>query len=237
MVTAESEGIVKQVFVHEGDFVAAGAPLAQLDDGEIRVRLETARAQLALAHHELAEAEDRRDLTAAGRARLHMEMAQAAVDLESDRLAHSRLVAPIAGQVITPKVEEKAGRLVARGESFCELVDPNQMAADIVFPETDAPLVERGARVSLKVNALPTKTFAGSVDRIETQTTVTEGEQFFKARAVFDNTQGRLRDDMVGRAKIDSSGGWGGGRWRPVGYVLLRPPARWMWRKIWNWLP
>ncbi|HKO03482.1 MAG TPA: GAF domain-containing protein [Candidatus Acidoferrales bacterium] len=237
MVTAESEGIVKQVFVHEGDFVAAGAPLAQLDDGEIRVRLEAARAQLALAHHELAEAEDRRDLTAAGRARLHMEMAQAAVDLESDRLAHSRLVAPIAGQVITPKVEEKAGRLVARGESFCELVDPNQMAADIVFPETDAPLVERGARVSLKVNALPTKTFAGSVDRIETQTTVTEGEQFFKARAVFDNTQGRLRDDMVGRAKIDSSGGWGGGRWRPVGYVLLRPPARWMWRKIWNWLP
>ena len=237
VVTAESEGIVKQVFVHDGDFVAAGAPLAQLDDGEIRVRLETARAQVALAHHDLAEAQDRRDQGAAGRARLHMQVAQANVDLESERLAHARLVAPIAGQVVTPKVEEKVGRLVTRGESFCELVEPSQMAADIVFPETDEPLVLPGANVSLKVNALPTITFHGRVERLKAQTTSTEGEQFFQARAVFENTGGRLRDDMVGRAKVDSRGGWGGSRWRPVGYVLLRPPARWLWRKIWGWLP
>jgi GAF domain-containing protein/multidrug resistance efflux pump len=237
VVTAESEGIIKQVFVHEGDFVAAGAPLAQLDDGEIRVRLEAARAQLALAHHDLAEAEDRRDQGAAGRARLHMEMAQAEADLQSDLLAHARLVAPIAAQVVTPKVEEKVGRLLARGESFCELVDPSKMAADIVFPETDAPLVLPDANVSLKVNALPTVTFHGKVERLNTQTTAAEGEQYFQARAVFENTGGRLREDMVGRAKVDSSGGWGGGRWRPVGYVLLRPPARWLWRKIWGWLP
>jgi GAF domain-containing protein/biotin carboxyl carrier protein len=237
VVAAETEGIVKQVFVHEGDFKQAGEPLAQLDDGEIRVRLETARAQLALAQHESAEAQDRRDLTAAGRARLHMEMAQAAVDLESDRLAHTLLVAPIAGQVVTPKVEEKTGRLVARGESFCELVDPKEMAADIMFPETDAPLVLPGAGVSLKVNALPTVTFHGTVERLNTQATATEGEQFFQARAKFENAGGQLREDMVGRAKVDSSGGWGGGRWRPVGYVLLRSPARWLWRKVWTWLP
>jgi len=237
VVTAESAAIVKQVFVHEGDSVAAGAPLAQLDDGEIRVRLEAARAQLALARHELAEAEVHRDLTAAGRARLRMEMAQAAVNLESEKLAHTRLVSPIAGLVVTPKVEEKAGRLMARGETFCELVDPNQMAADILFYETDAPLVAAGAPVSLKVNALPTVTFHGTVERLGTQTVAMEGEQFFHARAIFENTSGGLKDDMVGRAKIESHGGWGGGSWRPVGYVLLRPPARWLWRKVWGWLP
>jgi len=91
--------------------------------------------------------------------------------------------------------------------------------------------------VVLKVNALPTVTFHGSVERLGTQVVATEGEQYFQARAVFENAGGRLRDDMAGRAKIDTIGGWGGGTWRPVGYVLLRPPARWMWRKIWSWLP
>jgi len=237
VVTAESEGVVKQVFVHEGDSVAAGAPLAQMDDSEIRVRLAAAQASLALARHDMAEAAERRDLTASGKAGLRMEIAQAAVNLETDKLAHARLVAPIAGVVVTPKVEEKTGHLVARGETFCELVDPSQMAADVLFPETDVPLVNAGAGVAMKVNALPTVTFHGTVERLGTQTTVADGDLYFRARAIFENQGGRLRDDMVGRAKIDSSGGWGGGAWRPVGYVLLRGPVRWTWRKIWSWLP
>ena len=237
VVTTESEGVVRQVFVHEGDTVAAGAPLAQMDDSDIRVRLETARAALALAVHDMAEAADRRDMTAAGRARLRMEMAQAAVDLESNKLERARLTAPIAGVVVTPKVQEKTGRLLSRGETFCELVDPNQMAADVLFPETDEPLVKTGARVAMKVNALPMVTFHGRVERLAAQTTVADGQQYFQARAIFDNTEGRLKDEMVGRAKIDSTGGWGGGTWRPIGYALLRPPVRWTWRKIWSWLP
>jgi len=111
------------------------------------------------------------------------------------------------------------------------------MAADVLFPETDEPLVKTGARVAMKVNALPMVTFHGRVERLAAQTTVADGQQYFQARAIFDNTEGRLKDEMVGRAKIDSAGGWGGGTWRPIGYALLRPPVRWTWRKIWSWLP
>ena len=237
VVTAESEGLVKQVFVHEGDTVEAGAPLAQLDDSEIRVRLAAARSLLALARHDLAQAEVHRDMTAEGRARLRMVVAQAEADLESSRLGRARLTAPIAGIVVTPKVEEKTGRLLARGESFCELVDPAQMAADISYAETDAPLISARAKVALKVNAFPTETFHGTIERLGTQTTASEGDLYFLARAIFPNTRGRLKEDMAGRAKVDSKGGWGGSRWYPVGYVLLRPPARWLWRKLWTWLP
>ncbi|HUJ39530.1 MAG TPA: GAF domain-containing protein [Candidatus Acidoferrales bacterium] len=236
VITAESEGIIKQVFVHEGERVEAGAPLAQLDDGEIRVRLETAQAQLALARHDLAEAQNHRDMAGAGKARLGMDIAQAAVDLESERLTRARLVAPIEGLVVTPKVQEKAGRLIARGETFCELVEPTRMAADVVFPETDEALVQPGDPVSLKVNALPTVTFHGRVERLGTQTIASEGDQYFVARAVFDNAYG-LRDDMAGNAKVGVRGGWFQSGWYPVGYVLLRPPARWLWRKVWTWLP
>ena len=236
LVTAESEGIIKQVFVHEGERVEAGAPLAQLDTGEIGVRLETARAQLALARHDLAEAENRRDMAGAGSARLRMDIAQAAADLESDRLSRARLLAPINGIVVTPKVEEKAGRLISRGETFCELVQPDRMAADVVFPETEESIVKPGDPVSLKVNALPTVTFQGKVERLGTQTIASEGDQYFQARAVFENAHG-LREDMVGRAKVGVRGGWFESGWYPVGYVLFRAPARWLWRKVWTWLP
>jgi len=236
VITAESDGIIRQVFVHEGERVEAGAPLAQLDTGEINVRLETARAQLALARHDLAETQYRRDMEGAGRARLRMDMAQAAVDLESDRLARARLVAPMEGLVVTPKVEEKVGRLITRGETFCELVEPNRMAADVLFPETDESMVRPGASVALKVNALPSVTFHGKVEWLGTQTVASEGDQYFQARAVFENAMG-LRDDMVGRAKVGVRGGWFQSGWYPVGYVLLRPPARWLWRKVWTWLP
>ena len=236
VVTAESEGIIKQVFIHDGERVEAGTALAQLDTGEIGVRLETARAQLALARHDLAEAENHRDMDAAGKARLHMDIAQAAVDLESDRLSRARLVAPIDGLVVTPKVEEKVGRLITRGETFCELVEPKRMAAEVVFPETDESMIQPGDPVSLKVNALPSITFHGTVERLGTQTIATEGDQYFLARAVFEHADG-LRDDMAGRAKVGVHGGWFQSGWYPVGYVLLRPPARWLWRKVWTWLP
>jgi RND family efflux transporter MFP subunit len=237
LVTAEVEGVVRQVFVHEGEVVAAGAPLAQLDDAETRVRLERAQARLALARHDLAEAGDRRDFSTAAQARLHMDIEQAEVDFDSQMLARSRLVAPISGIVVTPKVEEKTGRFLARGDNFCEMVDNERMAADIEVIETDTALLQPDAPVDLKLNAYPTVTFRGTIDRVGTRTVASESEQYFFARAIFPNTGGRLRTGMVGLAKVTAVGGWFQSGWYPSGYVLLRSPVRWLWRKIWSWLP
>ncbi len=237
VVSAEVEGIVRQVFVHEGEVVAAGAPLAQLDDGATRVRLERALARLALARHDLAEADELRDFSTASQARLRMDIEQAGVDLENQMLARARLVAPISGVVVTPKVEEKTGRFLERGEIFCEMVDRERMAAEIEVIETDSALLLPGATVVLKLNAYPTATFQGSIERVGTRTITAESEQYFFARAVFQNTSGRLRPGMVGLAKVTAVGGWFQSGWYPTGYVLLRPPVRWLWRKIWSWLP
>jgi hypothetical protein len=42
---------------------------------------------------------------------------------------------------------------------------------------------------------------------------------------------------MAGQAKITSAGGWFHSGWYPVGYVLLRGPTQWAWRKVWALLP
>ncbi len=237
MVSAIEGGVVKQVFVREGDLVKPGQLLAQLDDSEDRIKLIEADTALSQVRRELAEAEFRNDPAAAGQAQIRSQLYSAEVALEQQRINDARLTSPIAGIVITPKVEEKSGSMIKPGDSFCEVVSQDRMAAEMSVPETDLSLVRPGENVSLKLNAFPTTTFEGTVDRIGAQTRTDSGDQYFLVRAIFENAGGKARDGMVGRVRIRSRGGWFDSGWYPVGYVILRSPCRWIWQKIWPWLP
>jgi RND family efflux transporter MFP subunit len=237
MVSATEGGVVKQVFVREGDLVKPGQLLAQLDDSEDRIKLIEADAALSQVRRELAEAEFRNDPAAAGQAQIRSQLYSFEVALEQQRINDARLTSPIAGIVITPKVEEKSGSMIKPGDSFCEVVSQDRMAAEMSVPETDLSLVQPGENVSLKLNAFPTTTFEGTVDRIGAQTRTDSGDQYFLVRAIFENAGGKARDGMVGRARIRSRDGEFGTGWYPVGYVILRSPFRWVWQKIWPWMP
>jgi RND family efflux transporter MFP subunit len=237
VVGAMQGGTVRQVFVHEGDAVKPGQVLAQLDDSEDRVKLAEADAALSQARREIAEAEFRNDPSAAGQAQLRNQLYYAEVALEQQRINEARLTSPIGGIVVTPKVEEKTGTMLKAGDTFCEIVAQDRMAAEMSVPETDLPLVQPGERIALKLNAFPTITFNGNVERLGAQTRTDSGEQYFLVRAIFENTGGSARDGMVGRARIQSHGGWFSSGWYPIGYAILRSPFRWIWQKAWAWLP
>jgi GAF domain-containing protein len=236
-VTAEVAGVIQRVMVKEGSLVESGAVLAELDDGEGRLALERAQAALLSANRQLGEAEQKGDLAAASEARLAIEMAVAEAALCRDRIAKTRLRATIPGVVVTPKVEERTGEMLEKGARFCELVDDARLAVAMSVPETGIDLVAAGKPVSLKLNAFPTETFAGTVDRVAAQASPVEGRPYFTVRAVFANERLRARTGMIGRAKIVASGGWFGSGFYPIGYVLLRDLARWSWRSTWPWLP
>jgi RND family efflux transporter MFP subunit len=244
LVSSIDGGVIKQVFVHEGEEVQAGQVLAQLDNGEDRVKLAQASAALAQARHDLAEAEFRNDPSAAGQAQLSADLHAAEVQYEQSRVDESQLRAPIAGVVVSSKVEEKVGTLLKPGDSFAEIVEHDRIAAEMSVPEADLGLVEKllaqarnGTDVSLKLNAFPTELFRGNVERLGAQTQSDAGEQYFLVRAVFQNPGGRARTGMVGRAHIRAGGGWFASGWYPIGYVVLRSPARAFWEKAWSWLP
>jgi multidrug resistance efflux pump len=112
-------GVVRHVFVHEGETVQPGQPLAQLDDSEDRIKLAQAEAALAQARREVAEAEFRNDPSAAGQSKMRADLNAAEVRLEQERVASADLRAPIAGVVVTPKIEEKTGVMVKAGDPFC----------------------------------------------------------------------------------------------------------------------
>ena len=237
VVSSEVDGVIKHVLVREGDRVAEGAVLAELDDSDNRLRLGQAQTDWALARRDLQDTEAHGELGAAAQARLQMEIAQEEVSLFRQKVDQARLRSPISGVIVTPKVEEKVGKLLSRGEEFCELVDPLQMAVEMDVPETEEALIRPPAPVALKLNSFPTRTFRGTVERMGARTVSVAGEQFFIVRALFPNPDGAARTGMVGQAKITAAGGWSQSGWYPVGYVLFRAPARWVWTKVWSWLP
>lgn len=237
IVSAIEGGVVERVFVKEGDMVRPGDMLAQLNDGEDRVKLAQAQASLESARRELGEQEFRNDPSAAGLASIRSGLHLAEVKLQQKRLAEARIQSPITGIVVTPKVEEKVGTLLHPGEAFAEIVGQDRMATEMSVEETELSLVRAGNNVLLKLNAFPTRTFKGTIERMGAQARSDSNEQYFIVRAVFANPGGIVKDGMVGRARIRATGGWFHSGWYPSGYLLLRAPMRWVWTKLWGILP
>src|ERR1700733_9418670 len=237
VVSSIDGGVVQRVLVHEGDKVQAGQVLAQLDASDDQMKLAEAEAALAQSRRALAEAEFHNDPSAAGQAKIRADMHQAQVDLEQQRVGESQLRAPIAGMVITAKVQDKTGSMLTPGDPFCEIVEADRMAVEMSVPENDLALVQPGKKVVVKLNAYPTTTFDGEVDRIGAQTQVESGDQYFIVRAVFANRNQLARSGMVGRARIRAGGRCVHSGWYPVGYTLLRSPFEWAWQKAWAMMP
>jgi GAF domain-containing protein/multidrug resistance efflux pump len=237
VVSAIGGGVIEKVFTHEGDTVTAGQILAQLDNSEDRVKLAQSEEALSQSRHELADSEFRNDPGAAGQATIQTNLHQAEVDLETQRVSDSVLRAPIAGVVVTPKIEDKTGTFLHAGDAFAEIVAQDRMGIELSVPETDLGLVKAGAPTALKLNAFPTVTFHGAVERLGASTHGEAGDQYFLVHSTFENIGVRARSGMVGRARVSAGGGWFGSGWYPVGYVILRPPFRWVWEKVWGLLP
>jgi RND family efflux transporter MFP subunit len=60
-VASQAEGVVKAVLVEEGDFVKPGQVMCQLDDTELKIRLELAKERLAQARYQLDKAQKRHE--------------------------------------------------------------------------------------------------------------------------------------------------------------------------------
>jgi biotin carboxyl carrier protein len=121
-LTATGQGIVARVVAPEGAVVPAGAPIATVRD------LAAERQQIVLARQvdSLAarEAHARAAGSAADAQRLAAQQAElvAALTAVRERSGSLDLRAPVAGVIVTQRLEEMTGRHVARGDTLVQLV-------------------------------------------------------------------------------------------------------------------
>jgi HlyD family secretion protein len=139
----------------------------QLDDllnSPTPAEIASAEAQVAAAEASLSDLQagaSANDLRSA-----EISLQQALIDLETAHrnLAAATVTVPVAGVVVALDAEE--GVRSASGTVVATLADPTQLELAIDVAEADIPNVAVGQAAEVEIDALPGKTFAGTVATI-----------------------------------------------------------------------
>jgi putative peptide zinc metalloprotease protein len=212
VVRAAVPGVVSEVFVEEGSSVRAGEPLARLRnlplesaaaDAEARLKMAASRAISAqLSHGEYGAATKERE-------RLGVESTQ--LKLKSEGL---ELASPIAGVVLTPRVEDRLGSYLREGAELVEVADLEALRARIYVSEYDMYKIREGAPARLYVDgtlrkreshAASIKPVALSGDPTLMDQTKFKGlrpPQFYAVEIPVSDPGSSLRPGMTGTARV-----------------------------------
>jgi RND family efflux transporter MFP subunit len=228
LIQPEFEGVVKKVYVREGDAVRAGTVLADLDDWEYRAALASADAKYQTALGEMNRALAANDGTEAGIQRAKADFWAGESMRAKERLDRTHLRSSLNGVIATPHLENMVGRRLGPGDTLAEVVDDSRATLDVEVDDTDLPLVRPGEKASVKLETFPTRTFRGTVSLVSPRGQIEGDHRTFFARVDIPNPDGSIRPGMEGRSKLSVG-------WRPAGYVLFRSTAMWFWSKLWSW--
>ena len=115
-VTAGVDGVVARVLKLEGDAVKAGDVIAMLEDESYTAAAAAARVGV---RHRRSRPRPRPRASGTRRPRSRPSRGSksyaARIALEEERLASTRLVAPVAGVIVTPRIQERVGQNLAHG--------------------------------------------------------------------------------------------------------------------------
>ncbi|RXH55479.1 Cobalt/zinc/cadmium efflux RND transporter, membrane fusion protein, CzcB family [Granulicella sibirica] len=226
-LAAPVDGNITTVFAREGQHVEAGQVIASMNDLQWRTDLAAAEARFHNAMLTM-QADLARGAAQAGADRAQVEYLRAEADRARDRIQSAQLRSPITGVVMTPSIENAAGKHLAAGDSFAEVLDLSAAVVDIAIPQANVSQLRSGEGAVIKLDSYPQRLWRGRVGLVSAQAQAGDGERTFAARVPLPNPDAVLRAGMTGQAKV-----WVG--YRPAGYVLLRRPALWIWQTLWNW--
>jgi RND family efflux transporter MFP subunit len=227
-VTAPVDGTVSSVTAHEGQRVSAGYVLGQLSDWQWRTDLVSAEARyqraVLLMQDDLA-----RGSAQSGADRTQADFMRAEVERARERLENAQLRSPIDGVVVTPDLQNLAGKRLDAGTSFAQVLDLSSAIVQVAIPERDLVLMKTGEEVAIKLDSYPQRTFRGRVAIVSPEAKSGDGERTFNVEVPLSNADATLRAGMTGHGKVSLG-------WHAAGYVLLRRPSLWIWQTLWNWI-
>jgi membrane fusion protein, multidrug efflux system len=153
-VLPRQSGTIARILVEEGANVRQGQPLAVLDDQEWRLqaRQTAARAQAARDGLERGRALQERGLLAdqeVERLRSDAEVAAADAALADLRVQNAVIASPMTGVVTHRSVEQ--GQLVGANTVAFTVADVSRLETDVGVPEREAPRVQVGQPVRVRV--------------------------------------------------------------------------------------
>jgi membrane fusion protein (multidrug efflux system) len=166
----EVEGRIIAILFREGQGVAPGAALFQVDTIILAAQVAQLAAQRDLAQQDLARTKDLIAQNAASaadleRAEAAARSADAQFRQQNTRLARATVRAPFGGVVGQRFVSQ--GDYVTTSSRLVSLQTVNPQRAAFQVPERYARSLQRGQRVTFRVGAITGRDFVGEVDFVD----------------------------------------------------------------------
>jgi membrane fusion protein (multidrug efflux system) len=199
----DEAGRVMRLRFREGQFVAAGTPLVEIDDAMLRAQAVRAVAERDLARQQLARVRRLREENASSpadleRAEAAARGADAALALLELQIARTTVRAPFAGVVGQRFVS--VGDYVTTASRLLTLQTVDPQRAVIEVPERHAVRLRPGQHVEFTVAAMPERVFRAEVDFVDPVVQSASRTILVKARAP--NAGRALRPGMFIEARL-----------------------------------
>jgi membrane fusion protein (multidrug efflux system) len=202
-VTSSTTELITRVLFTDGQRVAAGAPLVELQAREEDAAIIEARANVAQAQREYDRYKALADRGVAPMVMLEqaetaLETSQASLEAAQARRGDRVIRAPFAGTLglttITP------GTLINPGAVITTLDDTSTIRVDFPLPERYLNVLRPGVPITATADAYGDEPFRGRIALIDTR--VNETTRSATARAEFPNPGGRIRPGMMLRVAV-----------------------------------
>ena len=216
-VSAKVDGRLDRVLVEEGDQVAAGTLLAQMDTAELEAqviqaegnmlskkadleqarldlqRMESLSEQGAVSVSSLDTARTKRDL-AIGQVRSY----EGSLALAKAKLDHTQVRSPKDG-VITKRFLQSGG-YTKLGTAIVTVADLTSLLAKVTVGEAQVSDVAVGKKVSVRIEALGNQIFEGVIVRVSPSAAT--ASRAFMAEIEISNPTGILKPGMFAKAEV-----------------------------------
>lgn len=204
VVTASTTELITRVLFRDGQTVAKGQPLVELQAREEEAGIISARANLAQARNDRDRWKILADKGIAPR--VQFEQAQTAYETAAAQLraAEARqgdrvIRAPFAGVVGLSDVT--AGTLINPGAEIATLDDVSVIRVDFPVPERYLGALRPGMPITVRAAAFPGRTFEGRIGLLDSR--IDERTRAITARAEIPNPGGVLRPGMMLKVSIE----------------------------------
>lgn len=207
--------------------------LALMDTSELRVERAAVMAQIADYHAQADAARGEEDLVGVDVALANVRRLQAQADLYDYRIERSTLTSPISGVVIEGDLRQRINGMLEKGEVLFEVAPLDAMRAELLVPasrigdlRSRLAYPDNPSRGELASVSHPGEFIGFTVERIEPEAEVVDGQNIFRARVSLDQVTDWLRSGVEGKAQVHVSQ-------RSYAYLWTRDAVNWVRMTLW----
>jgi HlyD family secretion protein/GAF domain-containing protein len=227
---APFEGYIREAPRRAGDLVHVNDLLCTLDDRELRLERLRALSKFEEYQKEYHKAMAEREAAKAEILTAQMKQVKAEMALLDDKLAHTRVLSPFDGIVVSGDLSQSLGSPVEKGKVLFEIAPLDSYRIVLEVDERDIADVRVGQRGNVLLSAFPSDPVEVTVQKVTPVSTAKEGRNFFRVEAALAKSDERLRPAMEGAGKIEVDR-------RLLVWIWTHHVVDWVRLAVWTWLP